>query len=74
MKTRRVTLVGCGRSRERYYNAEGYADPTAGSAMAGSRSFYGSPVRRKPGERERVIRRKVHPVSRMDKDREMLGV
>ena len=74
MKSRRVTLVGCGRGRDRYYNSEGYSDPTAGCAIEGCHSFYGSPVHRKPGEKERIVRRKVHPVSEMDKDMAKLGV
>ena len=74
MKIRRVMLVGCARGKNSYCNAKGYSDPTAGSAMAGSRSIYAAPLTRRPGEKERIIRRKIHPVSEMEKDLAALGL
>jgi len=74
MKSRRVTLVGCGRGKKRYYNAEGYSDPTAGCAMEGSCSVYVAPLTRRPGEKEKIIRRRIHPVSEMGKDLAALGM
>lgn len=74
MKRRRVTLVGCASRRDRYYNAEGYIDPTAGCAIEGSDNIYAAPIIRKPGEKEKTCRKQIHPVSEMEKDLAALGI
>ena len=74
MKRKRVTLVGCASHKDKYYNAEGYIDPTAGCAIEGSDNIYAAPVIRKPGERGKVIRKTIHPVSEMEKDLATLGI
>ena len=67
-------MVGCASHRDKYYNAEGYIDPTAGCAIEGSDIIYAAPVIKKPGEHEKVIRRKIHPVSEMERDLAALGI
>ena len=66
MKTRRVTLVGCGHHKNKYLNHEGYPDPTAGCAISGSKNIYGARADKRPGEKERTVYRKILPVSEMD--------
>ena len=66
MKLRRVRLIGCGHRRINYANHEGYSDPTAGCALSGSRDIYAAPVIREPGEKERVVRRRLPSISEMD--------
>ena len=66
MKLNRVRLVGCGHRRSSYRNMEGYSDPTAGCAINGSKNIYAAPTRRAMGEKEKVVTRRLPPVSEMD--------
>lgn len=66
MKLRRVKLVGCGHRSNGYFNHEGYSDPTAGCALAGSTDIYAAPLVRRAGEREKIVYEQVPPVSEMD--------
>jgi len=48
-------MGGHGLRRDNFYNPEGYADPTAGCAINGNCEIYAAPLRRRPGEKEKVI-------------------
>ena len=48
-----------------FYNPEGYADPTAGSAINGNCEIYAAPLVWKPGEKEKVMNVELRPVSEL---------
>ena len=74
MKLRRVRLVGCGHYGKRYFNSEGYPDPTAGKAIERSQDIINVSARSRTEGKEQVLNRKIPPVSRMRATLEGMGI
>ena len=68
MKLRSVRPVGSGYQSLGCRNHEGYPDPTAGSALAGYQNGNRPSGRQKTRNKDKTIKRRIHPVSEMAKD------
>ena len=72
MKRRRADPVGCGSYRGGYYNQEGYADPTAGYALAGIPEVDAAAKTDRSRGKESVIILDIPPVSKLEHDLNVL--
>ena len=73
VKFRSVRPVGSGYQSTEYRNHEGYPDPTAGGALAGYQNVNRSSGRQRTRKKEKIIKRRIRPVSEMAMDLAAIG-